>query len=218
MIRFLSVALIGLIFSCCSQKTVITGTYVRKFETLKLNNDSTYQYMYRVEWPQSASKGTWEKVDEKVIELNSFYDLEKLPIEVSEGYDKTSKGSTVVKIHLEGSIDASLFKAIRFSLLLEGVEVIRQASPVLSIPTEEFSSMKVVVSFVSDKLPIPYAIRKSVTSEEYKVKSVSSNTFDISIPFEAEMLYSETVKNHIIKLKGSKLYWLSKGKPYFKKN
>lgn len=210
-----AVVFFSFLFSC-SKEITVPGVYTRKFETLNLKRDSTYEYMYRVERPQLASKGTWKIIGEDKIEVNSFYNLNNLPVEVKESIDL--RETYLFEIVPQGTFYSDMRHNIEFGIVINGKEIARMSNALIEVPVkEDIRTMEVNIYYVFNDLPVIHVTRESLSTELYNVRSGQATVFKIKFPLESEMFYSETVEGDTIRVKRDKLFWLRKGDSYFKK-
>jgi len=188
--------------------------YQRKFETLDLKSNSTYSYVYRIEWVKGRSEGNWKSINENTIVISSQYDVNSLPLKVIEKTEGTD-GISIFKIIPDG-LDSSLRKNVQYELILDGQSLGRQAQEEIKVQrTSNPTSFKLKIYIDTNILPFPP--RDNVGTEAYKIQTSQSNTFEVHVPLNADMFYYENISNDTLKVTGDKLYWPSKGAPPYKR-
>lgn len=210
----LIISVVLVLISCSKQSTV--GIYQRKFETLALKADSTYEYRFKIENTLAASKGRWEAVKQGRIRLNSLYNMENLSLKVSELYSQDCKN---LKIIIESVIDSIQVNKdnIEYGFVINGIERMKQKEAFLTVPFFKIESIKLNIYYTFNALPVTQVTRNVISTDTYKVKSSQANLFKLNFPFNIELFNSETVNNNILRQKGNKIYWREKGNTPFRK-
>lgn len=214
--KYLLFIFIFLCMASCSQNVIIPGTYVRTFEKIELNSDSTFSYKYTAHWPQSAVEGTWTLIGDNQIMLTSTYNLENLPVEVFE--------STITSENIHFSIEPignyteDLKHNLIYGIEIDGQEIVREHHNRIEIQYfNTFQSFRINIYYISNDLPTIITTRKKLSTVSYEIQSNDANFFAINFPFDYKMFRSETFENEIIILKSNNLYWHNKARPFFKK-
>jgi hypothetical protein len=211
--KFCVIIILSVVLFSCSEHS-IEGMYQRKFETLDLKPNSTYSYVYRLEWVKARSEGNWKSINENTIVINSQYDVNNLPLKVTERTEAISE--SIFKLIPDG-LDSFLRKNIQYELILDEQSLGRQTQEEIKVQrTTNPTSFKVIIYIDTNVLPFPP--RDNVSTETYKIQTSQSNAFEVHIPLNADMFYYENISNDTLKIKGNKLHWASKGAPPYKRN
>ncbi len=191
------------------------GIYSRGLETLTLNRDSTFGYMYRYEQPLYVSNGTWKAVDTKIA-LSSYYNPDSLPISVVE---KLLPGeSAKVVITPKDSVKFSyLFpQNLEYRCVINGVpgQFQEQKSFVIA-DSKSIRTIRIEIRH-SGKEPLIQLYRKDLATKTYSVNSFNVNYFECTIPLEVD-LFNSIYINDEIDFQGKRIIWPKKGLEPFKK-
>ena len=176
-----------LFFSCQSQRD-ITGKYTviqrEKYPKiipstmyLSLHKDSTFDYLYQVDWPiKKVSSGIW-KMDKKGREiiLQSFIkNMNDIPITVKEvSNDRDSSLLIILK--------SPLYKTTRWIVAIDNIEYLIKNDTLLlnkSINIDKFR----IIGFSDFRNTFPRPLQDTIQSKTYYVKNSNNNVFHITFP------------------------------------
>ncbi|MDX5348056.1 MAG: hypothetical protein LPJ89_06240, partial [Hymenobacteraceae bacterium] len=164
---------------------------------------------------KEASIGNWRLINSEQIELNSFYDIHALPINIKEEVQKDTTG-TVIIIDIQDQEETLTNDLLKYEILLDGKPVKLSSSKCLKFYSYlSFTTLQIKVHINPAQLPV---YKDSVLSTiNYTIKDSQANIFYVSFPLHLEMFFYRKIENDTVTIKGEKLYWRSNGEAPFKK-
>lgn len=148
-------------------------------EKLALHADSTFTFDSRIGWNQQYSNGKWYRSGRQLFFTSSFAEGE-VPVILKSFSDPSRKGR-LLKITGIKQYGDDLVRQLEFEFFVNGIKYSTGHADSLKINENiAVHSLQIVVRRSFND--VPYLIRDSVRSKEFKIFNESDNVFEFKCP------------------------------------
>ncbi|MBK6730805.1 MAG: hypothetical protein IPG60_07525 [Bacteroidetes bacterium] len=178
---------------------------------MNLLGDSSFSYIETYDINSRTSSGMWKLVNDNTIVLNSYLNIESLPLVVIE---KSSKEQNTTKLSYEftlNPLDNIDEEDIKLYSILINDQILIHFDQNLNTIVNTSDTIRKFQIFIHPNNIIFTNINETLSTSLYYVQNVKANNFSITIPFSISTIVYESINSDTLILKNKMLYWNSRG-------
>ncbi len=205
------ISIIVILFINCSSNKNLVGQYYGSIQIMNLLGDSSFSYIETYDINSRTSSGMWKLVNDNTIVLNSYLNIESLPLVVIE---KSSKEQNTTKLSYEftlNPLDNIDEEDIKLYSILINDQILIHFDQNLNTIVNTSDTIRKFQIFIHPNNIIFTNINETLSTSLYYVQNVKANNFSITIPFSISTIVYESINSDTLILKNKMLYWNSRG-------